>query len=764
MSDSGRRHWRSSRLVTRLLDEEHLWSLLALAAIVMIAGTEFGVRTYDYREGDIVDADVVAPIELRVADPEATESRRAEARALVVDLYDFDPFAWQAPLASLNALYAWGRGELDADEVVAWEELDPNPQAGLMEAAESTFGLPLPTVFMAAAWAEGFTAETELEAERLLRNQLQHSLIGTLNPLDLGSSSALRIRDIFDQQERLVEDPGAVRDLNASRDWLARAVQTGFALEPAMEDSLGELLGKLVHPNLNFNSNETLARRQAAGDAVDQVFYEVQRGRTIVREGDPVTPKIERELAALREQWSGGGSQTSSAGLTVVVGLAIFGFWRFVRYRRKKIRFQRVARLYHLMLVALVSSVLMTRMMVFIGDAVASSFLAPPYNVAESYRFAIPFAMGSLALVLLADAEVAWIFAALQTVVVGAISGDVELALFSLLGSFAVVFGMTRFAERTEMFRVVVTLAAVNALAVVGLALMKQPVPPWSLTGFQVALAVFGALQATLLASAVLPPFEYMFDTLTDIKLLELSNMNLPLLKQLAVRAPGTYHHSVVIGTLTEKAAEEVGANPLFCRVASYYHDIGKMKQPEYFIENQKEGAKNPHDHLSPHMSALVLVRHVKEGLAYAEEYRLPRPLADSIPQHHGTSLIRYFHAQAKSSEDSEAIREEDFRYPGPKPQTKEAALIMLADGVEARSRLIQEPTPHLLQEMIRDQVRAVLEDGQLDECDITLGDLAKVEDAFLDVLSGMHHNRIEYPEAIDGDDALPDGATPVAS
>ena len=765
MSEPGRRSWRSSRLVARLLDEEHFWSLLALVAIVAIAGTEFGVRTYDYREGDIVDADVVAPVELRVADPEATESRRAEARSLVVDLYDFAPFAWQAPVASLNALYAWGRTEIANDEAepLPWEELEPEVQTALSQAAEQTFGLALPTEFMGAAWTEGFTAETELEAERLLRNQLQHSLIGTLNPLDLGASAALRIRDIADQQERLVDDPSAVRDLNASRDWLRRAVQTGFTLEPAMEDSLAELLGKLVHPNLTFNSNETLSRRQAAGDAVDQVFYEVQRGRTIVREGDPVTPKIERELAALGEQWSGGGSQTSSAGLTVVVGLVIFGFWQFVRYRRRTIRFQRVARLYHLILVILVSSVLMTRVMAFVGDAVASSFLAPPYNVAESYRFAIPFAMGSLALVLLADAEVAWIYAALQTVVVGAVSGDVELALFSLLGSFAVVFGMTRFAERTEMFRVVATLGAVNALAVVGLALMKQPVAPWSSTGFQVALAVFGAVQATLLASAVLPPFEYMFDTLTDIKLLELSNMNLPLLKQLAVRAPGTYHHSVVIGTLTEKAAEEVGANPLFCRVASYYHDIGKMKQPEYFIENQPDGAKNPHAKLSPHMSALVLVGHVKEGLVYAEEHSLPRPLADSIPQHHGTSLMRYFYSQAKAAADGDTVCEDDFRYSGPKPQTKEAALIMLADGVEARSRLIQEPSPRRLREMIQDQIRAVLEDDQLDECDITLGDLAKVEDAFVEVLSGMHHSRIEYPESVD-DEAPADSGTPVAT
>ncbi|NKB87884.1 MAG: HDIG domain-containing protein [Acidobacteria bacterium] len=749
MSDPPKRRGQRS-LLTALLDAEHLWSVVALAAIVGISSTQLGVRSYDFVEGDIADADVIAPVELRVSDPVATTARRDEARQRVVDVYDFDPFAWQAPVASLNALYAWGRAELgNEEEPAGWADRDQEAQTRLSEAAEATFGLQLPADFMSQAWAEGFTAVTELEAERLLRSQLQHSLIGTLNPLDLGVSPAIRIRDITDQQERVLEDPESVGDLRAARDWLRRESQTAFELDPLMERALGELLALLARSNLNFNANETQMRRQAAEAAIDQAFYTVQRGRTIVREGDPVTPQIERELAALRSQWSGGTGQTSQAGLTVVIGLAIFGMWRFARYRLKCPRPRRVVRLYQLMLLMLVTSVLMIRIMMFIGDAVAGSFLATPYNVPESYRLAIPYAMGALVLVLLADAEVAWIYAALQTVAVGALTGDVELALFSLLGSFAAVLAMTRFAERTEMLRAVAVLGVVNGLTILGLSLMQQPVPPWSLTGFQVGLAFFGAVQAALLASALLPPLEYMFDTLTDIKLLELSNMNLPLLKRLAVVAPGTYHHSVVIGTLTEKAAEAIGANALFCRVAAYYHDVGKMKQPEYFIENQKEGARNPHEGLAPSASADVLIRHVTEGIAYAEEHKLPRPLLDAIPQHHGTSLIRYFYSQAAEAAGDEGVDEFDYRYPGPKPQTREAALIMLADGVEARSRLIDDPNARSLQAMIHDQVRNVLDDGQLDECDITLGDLAKVEEAFLDVLSGMHHSRIEYPDSI---------------
>jgi putative nucleotidyltransferase with HDIG domain len=422
--------------------------------------------------------------------------------------------------------------------------------------------------------------------------------------------------------------------------------------------------------------------------------------------------------------------------------------WRYTIHHRERWRFQRVERLYLLQLVVLVGQVALARLMLFIGGAVASSMPQPPYNDAESYLYAIPLAAAPLLVMLLADTHVAWVFAAVQALVVAVAAGSLELGVYGALSSFAAVYGMSRFVERTEMLRTGVTIAVVNVLVVCGLSFLAQPIPPWPTVAFRAVLSVFGAIQVALLASSVLPALEGLFNTLTDVKLLELSNMNLPLLKQLAVVAPGTYHHSVVIGTLAEKAAQAIGANPLHARVASYYHDVGKMRQPEYFVENQKDG-RNPHDKLSPHMSALVLVRHVKDGVAYAQENRLPQPLIDAIPQHHGTRLMKYFYERARATTDPsiEEVKEEDFRYPGPKPQTKEAAIIMLADGVEAMSRLIDDPSPVRLREMIHKNVRDVLEDGQLDQCEITLADLAKIETAFLEVLSGMHHHRIEYPE-----------------
>jgi hypothetical protein len=729
-----------------LLDREHFWSVIAGLVIVFLISSQHSIRTYDYSAGDVVEADIAAPIELRVPDPESTARRRDEARAAVLDVYDFDPFAWREPVASLNALFAWGREQvLDGG---SWPDLERDLRVQVISEADAVLGLMLPDGLIGPAWDEGFTAETELAAERLLRNQVQHALLGTTQVLSLGRHSAIRLRDIADQKERVLDDLSDIVDLETARGRIRRQVMETLEVDAEMEEGLAALLGKLLLPNLTYSSNETLSRRQDAVGAVDQVFYQVKRGRAIAREGDAVTDRMLRELTAFRQQGAPGGSRTATGGILLLVGLAIAAMWRYVRYYRRRNRVVRVARLHHLLLILLVGTTLVTRISLFIGDAVARSFAQPPYNVAEAYSYALPVAVGALLVVLLVDADVAWIYAAVQAVILGVMTGSLELAVYALLSSFAAVFALVRYSQRTAMARTVVVVGLVNVLVVLGFALLAQPAPPWSLAGFEGALALFGGIQVAVLAMAVLPPLESMFNTLTDIKLLELSNMNLPLLKQLAVVAPGTYHHSIVVGTLAEKAAEAIGANPLFARVAAYYHDVGKMRQPEYFVENQKDG-RNPHDGMVPQMSARILVRHVKEGIAYAHENRLPQALIDIVPQHPGTRFMRYFHERAKQQAGDEgmAVREEDFRYPGPRPQSREAALIMLADGVEAMSHLIQEPTEIKLRQMIGKNVREVLDDGQLDECDMTLADLSKVTEAFVEVLSGMHHYRIEYPE-----------------
>ncbi len=259
-----------------------------------------------------------------------------------------------------------------------------------------------------------------------------------------------------------------------------------------------------------------------------------------------------------------------------------------------------------------------------------------------------------------------------------------------------------------------------------------------------IAVLVNGILSFAITFVGI-PLFEAMFGTITNISLLEWADTQQPLLRKLIMEAPGTYHHSLVVGNLAEAAAEEIGANSLLARVGAYYHDVGKIPRAEYFVENQLKG-QNTHEKLSPSMSKLILMNHVKEGLELARKYRLPKQIADFIAQHHGTSLAYYFYQKALE-EGKEDIREEDFRYPGPKPQSKETAIVLLADAVEAAVRSLPDPNPDKIALTVKKVIDSKVIDGQLDECDLTFRDLEKIAKVFTKILSSMYHQRIAYPE-----------------
>jgi putative nucleotidyltransferase with HDIG domain len=267
---------------------------------------------------------------------------------------------------------------------------------------------------------------------------------------------------------------------------------------------------------------------------------------------------------------------------------------------------------------------------------------------------------------------------------------------------------------------------------------------------YKLAFGFSGGLAAAVMVTGIVPLVESIFRYTTNIKLLELANMNNPVLRDLMVQAPGTYHHSIIVGNLAEAAAENIGVNPLMARVAAYYHDIGKIRKPLYFIENI--GAQeNRHDKLAPSMSALILMAHVKDGAEMAHEARLGKALNDIIREHHGTSLMKFFYDRAKSKADPgvEQVDERDYRYPGPKPQTREAALIMLADAVEAASRTLTDPTPARVQGMVQKIINNIFIDGQLDECELTLKDINNIAKSFNLVLGGIFHYRVDYPEPV---------------
>ncbi|MCX5808885.1 MAG: HDIG domain-containing protein [Proteobacteria bacterium] len=269
----------------------------------------------------------------------------------------------------------------------------------------------------------------------------------------------------------------------------------------------------------------------------------------------------------------------------------------------------------------------------------------------------------------------------------------------------------------------------------------------------KIVFILLNGVGSSFIAIGLLPVIEHVFDYTTDVKLLEIANLEHPLLEEMMVEAPGTYHHSIVVGNLCKAAAESIGAHPLLARVSAYYHDIGKLKMPHYFIENRK-GFEDAHKSLSPNMSALIILSHVKEGVELAEKYKLGNKIKDIIKEHHGTSPVSFFYNRAKEMEDPSlhVIEEKDFRYAGPKPQTKEAGIVMLADAVEASSRTLDEPTPKRIETHVEDVIENIFLDGQLDECELTLKDLHAIQKSFIAILTGIFHQRIEYPERAEHD------------
>jgi cyclic-di-AMP phosphodiesterase PgpH len=365
--------------------------------------------------------------------------------------------------------------------------------------------------------------------------------------------------------------------------------------------------------------------------------------------------------------------------------------------------------------------------------------------------FAVPVASGAMLISIFHGVGVAASFSlVISALACFAVDGRMEFFVYFFAGSLVAAYGVRRYRERGVFIRAGLKVSVVNmilALSIMGLYGSFFTLE----TLVVVCSALLGGVLVGVVATGILPLIEMSFGYTTDIKLLELANLDQPLLRELMVQAPGTYHHSVIVSNMVEASARAINANPLVAKVAAYYHDIGKIKKPLYFIENQG-GRGNRHEKLAPSMSSLILISHVKDGVELAKQYRLGKEIIDIIRQHHGTSLISYFYEKAKEQGEKKGgrclpVEEADFRYPGPKPQTKEAGVVMLADVVEAASKTLVDPTPARIQGMVQKIINKIFSDGQLDECELTLKDLHEIAKSFNKTLSGIFHHRIEYPE-----------------
>jgi putative nucleotidyltransferase with HDIG domain len=669
-----------------------LVSAAAFAVILALLVLEYLPRKSRYELGEASMETVISSRAFEVLDGESTERLRQEERERTKDLF-VSREARDEAVERLDGLFARA-GALRGEEGAEEEKLASLREGAPPELEEETLRALL------AASAEDtrllYTSATQL--------------------LNAAMSQPVGYDNLEQVREQVRSRAG---DLPLTRDF---------------REAVADLAEAFLDINTNYSAATVLSDMEEAANRVQPVYARYVAGQKIVGKGEVITPLILDSLEAA-------GALSPMGSYQQVVGVALFslllyllGLFFFARFRGEWAAEPRVVA--SLCIVILVFAFLARLFSVFADENPLWGYL-------------VPLAVVGLTVVALLDRLTALFAVTLGGMTAGIfLKGNFPLTLAAITGGAISVFLLGRLSRREVMIRAGAVLSLCLAAVFAATASLFQDLRSVFLAG---ALGVGNGVFCTLLTLGMIPVMERLSGIMTPMHLLELASPDHPLMRMLMNEAPGTYGHSTVVGNLAEAAAQAVGADPLLARVGAFYHDVGKLRRPAFFVENRPDG----HDGLKPNLSALVITAHVKEGVELAREYGLPREVVDIIRQHHGTSLVRYFYAQAlKEKKPSEEVSENRFRYPGQKPRSKEAAIVMLADAVEAVAKAADRPTPIKLEQLTRNMIRERLDDGQLSECGLTLGDLEKITMAFTRVLCGMYHERVEYPSLVKGEGA----------
>ena len=496
-----------------------------------------------------------------------------------------------------------------------------------------------------------------------------------------------------------------------------------------IDRDLEDVLKNICHIQINPNKFVDNAKmEEAVKEAQKSVPKEIiKKNQIIVKEGEPVT---ERQIEILKELGLLNNGTTKSylfsfISLGILVALVLFIQYRYISKEKPEV-------FNDTKMIILISSINLIIILISMGLNVISPYL-------------IPLVCSAMLMTILIDYKISLVVNLLNIIFIAIIVGfNPSVVVLSILSVVLGSTGLKKVQQRNDIIYSTIYITGILALLSFTLGMISSNNIKEIL--IQTGYTAIGILLSGILAVGLLPFFESIFDVVTNIKLLELSNPNQPLMKKLLMEAPGTYHHSMMVANLAEAAAEAVGGNPVVARVGAYYHDIGKTKRPYFFGENQM-GKENPHDKITPNLSTLIILSHTKDGLEMAREHKIPKVIQDMIEQHHGTTLVKYFYYKLKNSSDKpEEIKEEDFRYPGPIPSFKESGILMLSDSVEAAVRSINEPTKGKIEEMVNNIINDKLNSRQLVNCDLTLKDIETIRKTFLKTLDGIYHHRIEYP------------------
>jgi cyclic-di-AMP phosphodiesterase PgpH len=713
--------WSGASLTDRARFHLARWApLLAVALLTYFAfPPHVGIGSPIPSTGQISKRAVIAPFAFEVRKSPEEIAREGESRALTAQpVYRFSPTAYDSSLAAARGFFAdleraaETKGTDSLQKVVASRvRLGPDETKYLADSTSRRQLQELFTHFLAEGLSRGVADAGAVRSEVSREIALRRGETERIIPRD----SILTFADLMEQAEA-----------------------AGTNLPTAVgQRTLRRLVGAFYHPTIVLDPLVTAARREQLRGSVDPVKYSVRTGERIVRAGEPVTEEARAKLITLREEHirrgTGGLAIRSAAGALLYNTLVLSAFWLLIMFYRRESYAHLREMVFFAALFAVV--ILMTAALseVFPGrpELVPIPFVAILVTMLYEGRIGV-FAAVTLAILL--DGQ--WALRESYTL------------FFGLVGGVAGAIGIRVVRRRRHLYVTIGVVAVAGVLATIAVGLTQG----WSTNTIigSALLDIVIALASAALAMIVMPIAESATRITTDLTLLELSDLGRPLLRRLALEAPGTWAHSLAMANLCESACNIIGANGLLARVGCYYHDIGKLASPGHFVENQG-GGPNPHDQMQPQDSAHIIQSHVADGLALAEAAALPEVVKAFIPEHHGTTYITYFLSMARGSDPDGRVDPADFRYPGPRPQSAETAVAMLADSAEAAIRVLGNPTPEAVRSAIEQLVQQKLGSGQLDDAPLTLRDLDRIKREFARVMSGTYHKRIGYPRASGG-------------
>jgi len=692
-------------------------------------------------EGEIATSDIIAPADLTIEDKEATNKRKKEAVQAVFPIYNLDQNVFLNTEEKIREFFNLEREWLKKKPVTA-KRIEEFKKDIL-----DKFGFEISSKDISSLVKAKFAPGIE------------ESLINLLGKISFRGIILSKNLFIHREQERgftLIKSPDSekitkvdeILDMKESKEILSTEINK-LELPQREKSVLIFLSHHFIAANVSYDKVETEARKEQAWESIETVFYTIKKGKVIIRRGDEVNKDTLKQIRIINQNLQAKPSWLINfLGTFLLFGLLFISLWY---YLKSLFKFRSALKTFLMMGTTLVLSLLFYKLSIFLAGIFSENTKFFLFSNLESYRYAFPYQFGVLLFAFLTTNHMALVFLIMNSLLVGYFfKANFYLMIFTFLGGLASIYGIKyyRKQKRSSTLRAgIFTIASVNIFVIVTFHLIREKMGPLDLFSSEVIMGLLGGLLSATLAFLFLPVFEYIFSFVTPTKLLELTNSELPILRKMALEAPGTYHHSLIVAALAEKAAEEIKLDPMLVKAGALYHDIGKTKRPEYFIENQ---TKNPdmHKDLTPRMSALVITNHVKEGVELAKKLRLPQKIREIIAQHHGNSLVKYFYQKAKEKYDPEmqTVGEESYRYPGFPPIIKEAALILLADSVEAASRSLRSPTREGLKIVIKEIFENYLQDGQLDDCDFSLKELRTIASSFLATIYSIYHPRVDYP------------------